>query len=61
MSDLLNSDGFWFFVLWFSLLVVSGVVILLSMDIYYKNEPGLTQKEIELEKLKIELEKTKRK
>lgn len=61
MSDLLNNEMFWTFLGFCSFFIIAGLTILCSMAIYYKYEPGLTQKEIELEKLKIELEKIKRK
>lgn len=61
MSDLLNNGDFWFSLGFCVFIFVVGLTILCSMVIYYKYEPGLTQKEIELEYLRIELEKAKRK
>lgn len=61
MSYLLNNEFFWNFLGFCIFFVIAGLIILCSMSIYYKYEPGLTQKEIELEKLRIELEKAKRK
>ncbi len=61
MSDLLNNESFWTFLGCCVFIIIVGLTILCSMAIYYKNEPYLVQKEIELERLRIELEKAKRK
>lgn len=61
MSDLLNNETFLGYLGFCSFFIIVGLTILCSMAIYYKYEPGLTQKEIELEHLRIELEKAKRK
>lgn len=45
-SDILGFVGFLLF------LLVSGLTILGCMAIYYKNEPVIKSKEIELEKIK---------
>ena len=61
MSDLLNNETFLNYLGFCSFFIIVGLTILFSMVIYYEYQPELTQKQIELERLRIELEKVKRK